>query len=57
MMQEQLAAHQIEREVVKTPSHEEESTEGVVFDDFGYSKNEHVVARMNVEDLLLSKSR
>ena len=57
MVKEELTSHEVEGEVVKTPSHEEESTEGVVFDDFGYSKNEHVVTRMCVGDLLLSKSR
>ena len=36
MMQEQLAAHQIEWEVVETPSDEEETAQGVVFDHFGY---------------------
>ena len=35
MMQEQLAAHQIEWEVVETPSDEEETAQGVVFDHFG----------------------
>lgn len=34
MMQEQLAAHQIEREVMETPSDEEETAQGVVFDHF-----------------------
>ena len=57
MVKEELTSHEVEGEVVETPSHEEESTEGVVFDDFGYSKNEHVVTRMCVGDLLLSKSR
>ena len=57
MVKEELTSHEVEGEVVETPSHEEESTEGVVFDDFGYSKNEQVVARMDMGDLLLSKSR
>ena len=57
MVKEELTSHEVEGEVVETPSHEEESTEGVVFDDFCYSKNEQVVARMDMGDLLLSKSR
>ena len=57
MVKEELTSHEVEGEVVKTPSHEEESTKGVVFDDFGYSKNKQVVTRMCVGDLLLSKSR
>ena len=57
MVKEELTSHEVEGEVVKTPSHEEESTKGVVFDDFGYSKNERVVGKMNMGDLLLSKSR
>ena len=57
MVKEELTSHEVEGEVVETPSHEEESTEGVVFDDFGYLKNKQVVVRINVGDLLLSKSR
>lgn len=35
VMQEELPAHQVEREVVQAPADEEESAQGVVFNDFG----------------------
>ncbi len=34
-MEEELAGHDKEGEVVESPADEEESTEGVVFHDFG----------------------
>jgi len=37
-MQEKLARHEEEREVMKRPADEEKSTKGVVFDNFGYRK-------------------
>lgn len=35
MVQEELAAHEEEGEVVQTPSDEQETAQGVVFDDLG----------------------
>jgi len=40
VVQEKLARHEEEREVVKRPADKEESAKGVVFDNFGYRKNE-----------------
>ena len=34
-MQEQLSAHEEEREVVQTPPHEQEAADGIVLDDLG----------------------
>lgn len=36
MVQEELAVHEEEGEVVQTPAYEEEATKRVVFDYFGY---------------------
>lgn len=39
MVQEKLARHKEEREVMKRPADKEKSAKGVVFDNFGYRKN------------------
>lgn len=37
-MQEELSGHQEERSIMQEPAHEEESTESVVFNNFGLNR-------------------
>ena len=48
MVQEKLAAHEEEGEVVQTPSHKEETAQGVVFDYLGCSNRVSTVIPRNI---------